>query len=137
MNKKGILTKKNIEEVANFLKDSVESLIELDEGCCQHVFDENLSLYVGWSSGWDPDDETVIHSIDDKKYAIDAAIKIRNGFYWADFEYLDFPCYDDGEIWDNSISLKPNMDFKDYKKYAKCFLEIYVDIVNNGMMMIN
>ena len=137
MNKKDIITKKNVEEVAHFLKDSVEWLTEADEGCCRFILDDNLAIFIGWSNGYDMNDDDIIKSPKGRSYngtigwAINAAVKVRNDFYWAEFDDLDFP-YDEktGECWDNALSLQPNMTAKSYKHDAKWFLATFVDMVN-------
>lgn len=139
MNKKNIVTRKNIDKVAKFLKDSVEWLKENDQGCCHFNLSDDLALYVGWSDGWDMADEDIIKSPTGQRqngswtcgWAIDAAVKIRNDYDCADFEFLNFPWYpDDGECWNSSISMKPNMGKREYNQYAKWFLEAFVNMTN-------
>jgi len=130
MNKKDIVTKENIAKVADFLKDSVEWLKEADEGCCGFKLSNDLALYVGWSAGWDPEDKSVIHSKSEPDWAIDAAVKIRNDYDCADFEYLNFPWYDDGECWNSSIAPIPGQGRRDYKRDARWFLETFVGMTN-------
>lgn len=145
MNKKEFVTKEKVEEVAKFLQESVEWLKVQDEGCCNYPLDDNLVIAVGWSDGFDMADETIIKSPNGQSpvnnpthpwicgWAINAAVKIRNDYDCADFEYLDFPSFkDSGECWDSSLSIRPNLDFKGYKEDAKCLLEKYVDIVNEA-----
>jgi len=145
MNKRKFITKARVEEVAKFLQESVEWLKAQNCGCCHYNLDSTLAIYVGWSNGFDMADEDIIKSPSDQHpvnnpshpwvcgWAIDAAVKIRNDYDCADFEYLDFPSFEDsGECWDNSLSLRPNMSFKDYKMDAKWFLSEYVAMVNEG-----
>ena len=141
MNKKEILTKKNIEGVANFLKSSVQSLVATDTGCCRFILNDDHAIFVGWSDGYDMTDTDIIKSPTDQRkvgsnvvgYAINAAVKVRNDFYWAEFDDLDFPYYEDnGECWDNALSLKPNMTIKDYKHDAKWFLSTFVSMFNES-----
>ena len=130
MNKKNIVTKENIEKVADFLKDSIEWLKANDMGCCHFNLSSDLALYIGWSDGWDENDESVIHSESEPSWAIDAAVKVRNDYDCADFEYLDFPCYADGEAWNNSVSMRPNQSRRDFKRDARWFLETFVSMTN-------
>lgn len=131
MNKKNIVTQKNIMKVADFLEDSIKWLKENDMGCCRFKLSSDLALYIGWSGGWDPKDDSVIHSTENPDYAIDAAVKIRNDDDWSDFEYLNFPWYeDDGECWNSSIAPSPKYKRRDFRQDAKWFLETFVGITN-------
>lgn len=138
MNKKNVVTKEKINKVADFLKDSVDWLKKEDQGCCHFNLSEDLAIYIGWSDGWNMADEDIIKSNTGRRqsgdwvcgWAIDTAVKIRNDCDCADFEYLDFPWYKDGECYNSSISLKPNMGKREYNRYAKWLLESFVNITN-------
>lgn len=131
MNKKNIVTKRNIEKVADFLENSIKWLKETDMGCCHFKLSKDLALYIGWSAGWDPEDDSVIHSVSEPEYAIDAAVKVRNDCDCADFEYLNFPWYkDDGDCWNNSIAPSPKQGRRDFRKDARWFLETFVAMTN-------
>lgn len=131
MNKKDIVTKENIAKVADFLKESIDWLIEEDAGCCSFKLSNDLALYIGWSRDWDIDDKIVIHSPTTPTYAIDAAIKVRNDFDCADFEYLNFPWYkDDGDCWNNSLAPRPDYTRRDFRSAARWFLETFVAMTN-------
>ena len=132
MNKKNIVTQKNIMKIADFLEESAKWLKEHDDegGCCHFNLSSDLALYVGWSDGWDPEDETVIHSKSDPSWAIDAAVKVRNDYDCADFDLLDFPYYEDGEVWNNSLSIDPKQTRRGFRGDAKWFLETFVSMTN-------
>ena len=131
MNKKNIVTKENIKRVADFLESSIPWLKETDAGCCHFNLSKDLALYIGWSCGWDPDDESVIHSVSEPNWAIDAAVKVRNDDDCADFEYLNFPWYkDDGDCWNNSLAPSHNYTRRDFRKDARWFLETFVAMTN-------
>jgi hypothetical protein len=139
MNKKNIVTKTNIDKVATFLKESADYFKNQGEGCCHFNLSEDLALYVGWSDGYDMADTDIIKSIEGQRpngswtcgYAVNAAVKVRNDFDCADFDFLDYPYYpNDGECWDNGISLRPNQTRRDYKRDARWFLETFVSMTN-------
>ena len=138
MNKKNVLTKNNINKVANFLKESIEWLVNEQQGCCHFNLNDNLALYVGWSYGFDKNDTDIIKELNPDTndrfcYAIDAAVKIRNDYDCADFEYLDFPYNSEtGDCWDNAVSMSPNMTTNQYKAEARWFLETFVAMVNES-----
>ena len=102
MNKKDIVTNNNITKVAKFLEDSIKWLKEADMGCCHFNLSDDLALYIGWEPGYDQNDTTIITSPTEDGYAIVAGVKIRNDFDCADYEYLDFTVYEDGEVADVS-----------------------------------
>ena len=130
MNKRNIVTKENIKKIADFLESSISWLKEADQGCCGFPLSDDLALYIGWSSGWAEDDDTVIHSKTEPSWAIDAAVKVRNDFDCADFDFLNYPSYKDGEYWDNAITMKPNQTRREYRKNARWFLETFVAMTN-------
>ena len=131
MNKKNIVTKENIKRVADFLEDSIKWLKEEDMGCCHFALSEDLALYIGWSGGWDPEDDSVIHSESEPEYAIDAAVKVRNDYDCADFEFLNFPWYkDDGDCWNSSLAPSPKYKRRDFRSDARWFLETFVAMTN-------
>ena len=136
MNKKNFVTKNNIDKIVKFLKESIEWLVNEQQGCCHFNLNDNLALYVGWSGGFDPKDTDIIKELNIEPgatscYAIDAAVKIRNDYDCSDFEYLDFPYNPEtGDCWDNAVSMAPNMTTRQYKAEAKWFLETFVAMVN-------
>lgn len=117
----------NVNKIAKFLKDSVEELIKIDEGCCELKLDDDLSLFVGWSGGYDnqPDD-TIIQSKNDPEYAINAGIKSNHEYLKTDFDWLNYPYEEEsGEVWDSGITISPN---EDYEKDAQWFVDQYAEI---------
>jgi len=144
MNKKDIVTKRNIEKVADFLKESCDYFKNQGEGCCHLNLSEDFALYVGWSDGYDRADTDIIKSKESQRamngydgkmwacgYAVNAAVKVRNDFDCADFDFLDYPYYkDDGECWDNGITMRPDQTRRDYRKDARWFLETFVSMTN-------
>lgn len=114
-------------EIAKFLKNSVEELVKIDEGCCEFKLDDDLSLFVGWSGGYDnqPDD-TIIQSKNDPEFAINAGIKSNHEYMKTDFDWLNYPYEEEsGEVWDSGITISPN---EDYEKDAQWFLDQYAEI---------
>jgi len=133
MNKKNVVTKKNIDKLAKFLEESVEWLVNEDQGCCHFNLSSDLCVAVGWSGGWDKNDDTIIHSRTDRDYAIDQEIKVRNDFDCADFEFMNAPWYTasmGGDVWSTAVSVKPNQTKKDFRDDARWFLESFVAMTN-------
>ena len=139
MNKKNIVTKENIAKVADFLKESADYFKKQGEGCCHFNLSEDLALYVGWSDGYDMADTDIIKSKEGQRqngswtcgWAVNAAVKVRNDFDCADFDFLNYPYYpNDGECWDNGITMRPDQTRRDYKRDARWFLETFVSMTN-------
>lgn len=144
MNKKDIVTKENIAKVADFLKECADYFKNEGEGCCHFNLSEDLALYVGWSDGYDMADTDIIKSKQSQRamngydgkmwicgWAVNAAVKVRNDFDCADFDFLNYPYYpDNGECWDNGISLRPDQTRRDYRNDAKWFLKTFVSMTN-------
>ena len=138
MNKKNIVTKESISKVADFLKEACEHFKNQGEGCYNLPLSEDLVLAVGWSDGYDMKDTDIIKSEEGQRqsgdwtcgYVVNAAIKVRNDADCADFDFLDFPTYKDGDCWDNGISMRPNQTRKEYRKDARWFLETFVAMTN-------
>lgn len=141
MVKRKFVTKKRVDEVADFLKESVDWLKKEDCGCCHYNLDNNFAIYVGWAGGYDMDNDYIIKSDTGREvvhnpwknwvcgYAIECAVKIRNDYDCADYEFTYYPHFndEDGDCWDNGSNLAPNGN---YKVDAKDLLSTYVDMVN-------
>lgn len=149
MNKKNIVTKENIEKVAGWLKTACDDFRLNDSpGCYNFPLSDDLVLAVGWSDGYDMADTDIIKSKEGQRqngswtcgYAVNAAVKVRNDFDCADFDFLNYPCYKDGECWDSGISMRPDQTRRDYRRDAKWFLETFVamtNAINKGEVLCN
>jgi len=139
VNKKNIVTKANIEKVADFLEKACSYFKKDGNGCFHFNLSDDLALYIGWSDGYDMADTDIIKSTEGQRkngswtcgYAINAAVKVRNDFDCADFDFLNYPYYpEDGEAWDNGISMRPNQTRREYRHDARWFLETFVSMTN-------
>lgn len=119
------------------IKSAVKWLKEEDRGCVTLKLDGTLAVCVGWSDGFDPDDEIVIHSKTSPTYAICAAIKAwGSDSMRIDLDWIDTPYYEDGSIYDTEQSISPDQN---YKWLAENFLKDYyilkeMDIDENGLI---
>ena len=68
----------------------------------------------GWTCGW----------------AVNAGVKVRNDYDDSDFDWLNYPYYEDGECWDNGVTMAPNMSRRNYRQEARWFLETFVSMTN-------
>lgn len=126
--KKEWITTENINKIADFLKESAEQFESGFEGCCRYPLNDDLAIYVGWAPH-DGDCPEIIKSTDNQ-WSVDAAVKVRNDFYWAEYDGLSYP-YDEqtGDVWDSSLSLMKNMNRREYKRMARWLLSEFVGIV--------
>ena len=119
------------------IKAAVKWLKEEDHGCVTLKLDGTLAVCVGWSDGFDPYDETVIHSKTFPTYAICAAIKAwGSDSMRTDIDWIDAPYYEDESIYDTEQPISPDQN---YKWLAENFLKDYdilkeMDIDENGLI---
>lgn len=126
-------------QLSQWLKDSVNCLIDHQEGCCTYKLDDHLAVCVGWSGGYeDEPDESLIQGIDDLTFAINAAIKVwTSDSMRTDLDYINAPYYENGNVVDIGISISKN---EDYDKLAEDFLEEYeklkdLEIRDDGLII--
>ncbi len=126
-----------VKTLAKEIKAAVKWLKEKDHGCVTLKLSGTLAVCIGWSDGFDPDDETVIHSKTSPTYAICAAIKAWGGDSMrTDLDWIDAPYYEDGSIYETEQSISPD---ENYKWLAENFLNDYdilkeMDIDENGLI---
>lgn len=126
-------------QLSQWLKDSVNWLIDHQEGCCTCKLDDHLAVCVGWSSGYsnEPDD-SVIQAIDDLTYAVNVAIKVwTSDDMRTDLDYINAPYYKNGDVVDIEVSISKN---ENYDKLAEYFLKEYeglkdLEIRDDGLII--
>ena len=126
-------------QLSQWLKDSVNCLIDYQEGCCTYKLDDHLAVCVGWSGGYSNEpDENLIQAIDDLTFAINAAIKVwTSDSMRTDLDYINAPYYENGDVIDIGISISKN---EDYDKLAEYFLKEYeglkdLEIRDDGLII--
>lgn len=123
--------------LAKEIKSAVEWLKEEDCGCVTLKLNGTLAVCVGWSDGYDPDDDTVIHG-KPATCAIVAAIKVwTTDDMRTDIDWIDAPYYNDGSVYDTEQSIYP--DDEDYVWLATHFLNEFdflkeLDIDEKGLI---
>ena len=134
-----MLKEMQTKQLSQWLKDSVNCLIDHQEGCCTYKLDDHLAVCVGWSGGYeDEPDESLIQGIDDLTFAIDAAIKVwTSDSMRTDLDYINAPYYENGDVIDIGISISKN---EDYDKLAEYFLKEYeglkdLEIRDDGLII--
>lgn len=114
-------------KIAQFVKESVEWLIENQEGCCKYQLNDHLAIFVGWSGGYGKEPRNdVIQAKDDPDWGINAGIKVWTSDYMqTDFDWINFPYYKDGDVLDMDCSISTQ---EDYERVAKHLLNMYNEV---------
>lgn len=105
----------NKQEIATFVKESVEWLQKEQMGCCRYKLDDHLAIFVGWSAGYGEEKrDDVIQTKDYPDYGINVGVKVwTSDDMWTDYDYLNFPYREDGEVYDMGMSVVPNDNYED------------------------
>ena len=114
-----------MDNIAKWLKESTDWLIDNQQGCCTLKLDDHLAICVGWSAGYGKEKrDDVIQTKDDPDYAICVGLKVWTSdvFCITDFDHINFAYYEDGECADYDVSISPN---EDYEKLTKWLLDCY------------
>lgn len=116
-----------VAEIAKFIKESVEWLVKEQQGCCRYKLDDRLAVFVGWSGGYgDEKRNNLIQAKDYPDYAINVGIKVwTSDDMWCDFDWINFPYYESGDVEDMSLSVAPNAN---YERLAKDLMEWYDEV---------
>lgn len=134
-----MLKEMQTKQLSQWLKDSVNWLIDHQEGCGTYKLDDRLAVCVGWSGGYPNEpDENLIQAIDDLTFAINAAIKVwTSDSMRTDLDYINAPYYKNGDVVDIAVSISEDEDFD---KLAEYFLEEYerlkdLEIRDDGLII--
>ena len=102
-----------VDNVAKWLKDSTDWLINHQEGCCTLKLDDRLAICVGWSNGFgDEPREDIIQAIDDLDYAVVAGLKVwTSDDLRTDYDWINFPYYKSGDVYDDTYAIAEDEDF--------------------------
>ena len=103
-----------MDNIAKWLKESTDWLIDNQQGCCTLKLDDRLAICVGWSAGYgDEERDDVIQAKDDRDYAINAGIKVWTSDYLrTDFDYINFPYKENGYVFDDAYAIAEDEDFE-------------------------
>lgn len=102
-----------MDNIAKWLKESKNWLIDNQSGCCTLKLDDRLAICVGWSAGYgDEPRKDVIQAKGNPDYAINAGIKVwTSDDIRTDLDYINFPYKENGDVYNDAISLLENEDF--------------------------
>lgn len=94
------------------------TVMKKSDGCYEIPLEGNLSVFVGWLDGYDPDDTTCVHDKKHPTYCLNAGIKVNTSDDMkTDYEYLNAPYYDSGDVWCADVSISPKEDYKATAEY--------------------
>lgn len=102
-----------VDNVAKWLKDSTDWLIDHQGGCCTLKLDDRLAICVGWSNGFgDEPREDMIQAIDDLDYAVVTGLKVwTSDDLRTDYDWISFPYYKSGDVYDHTYTIAEDEDF--------------------------
>lgn len=127
-------------KIAQFIKESVEWLVENQQGCCHYKLDDHLAVCVGWSAGYgDKKRNDVIQAKDSFDWGINVGLKVwtSDAAMLTDYDWINFPYEKGGTVWDMGMSVMPN---DNYDHLADSILRWYnetkeYDMTDEGMIL--
>ena len=127
-----------MDNIAKWLKDSTDWLIDHQEGCCTLKLDDRLAICVGWSNGFgDEPREDIIQAIDNLDYAVVAGVKVwTSDDMRTDYDWINFPYYKSGDVGDDTYAIAKDEDFDWLANALKTDYEVLERITNekNGLI---
>lgn len=120
----------DIKGIAKFIKKSIEELKDGSATNCRLKLDDRLAIFVGWSAGYGNEvRDDVVQKSDEPDLAINVGIKVwTSDDMWIDFDSLNFPYYENGNVLDLAISIVPEDEEDDYKVVAKDIITWYNEV---------
>lgn len=102
-----------MDNIAKWLKESTDWLIDNQQGCCTLKLDDHLAICVGWSNGFgDEPREDVVQAIDNLDYAVVTGVKVwTSDDMRTDFDFINFPYCKGGDVYDDTYTIAKNEDF--------------------------
>ena len=122
-----------LKDIAEFIKSATKELYATDSNSTYYYqLDNEFAIYVGFSCGFDEEDEFCLHSRSDKEYGICAKVAEWNPTN-LEYEWLNMPWNPKTfEVYDNEIAISPN---EDYNRIAALLLLDYDEsreLLDNG-----
>lgn len=104
---------KDAGKIAKFIEDAVNGLKNGEATNYRYKLDDRLAIFVGWSEGFDEDDDSYIHSEESPDWVVVAGIKVwTSDSMWSDFDYLNYPYYEDsGDVVDVTYTISTEENF--------------------------
>ena len=117
--------------LAKDIESAVEWLREDEERECVTLkLDKTLAVCIGWSNGYDSEDELVVHG-KPAPHSIVAGLKLWiSNDTRTNIDYIDAPRYEDGSAYDAVWSISPD---DDYEQIASYFLKEFDTLKKLGI----
>lgn len=129
----------NKKDLTQFIEDAVDGLQKNIATNYRYMLDDRLAIFIGWSQGYgDEKLEDVIQSKNNYDWGINIGVKVwTSDDLWTDFDYLNYPYYENGDVLDNGLSISYN---DNYNQIADWMLDIYnnlkdLKIDENGLIL--
>lgn len=115
-----------LKEIQEFIKKAVDDFKTDSTGCYTYKLDDRLAICVGWLSGYDVNDDDVIHSQTEPEFAVNAGIKVyTSDDMLTDYEFINMPYYQNGEVLQTDVSISPDDEKDNYEHLAQYLLKEY------------
>lgn len=118
--KKGVVSEafnksKSVKDLANWMRETVDWLVENDAGCGTYRLDDRLAVCVGWEDFGDG-------------YETVAGIKVwTSDSMRTDYEWINAPYYEDGDVIDTTV---PVTQGEDFEKIADWLISEYIPLAS-------
>lgn len=120
-------TTNSVSDLAKFIKESVDNLLAGTATNNQYKLGNDWAVYVGWSEGFDENDESVIHDDKYPEWAICTKIATTHEAVWADYDFCDMPYNEKtGDVWDTDMAISPE---ESYPNTAAWLLNEYNELI--------
>ena len=117
----------SVSDLAKFIKESVDNLLAGTATNNQYKLDNDWAVYVGWSEGFDENDESVIHDDKYPEWAICTKIATTHEAVWAVYDFCDMPYNEKtGDVWDTDMAISPE---ESYPNTAAWLLDEYNELI--------
>jgi len=127
-----------VDSLVEFMKDIITDVLDNQKKGVQvewtnsrHLMEDGrLCIYIGWSGGYDENDDSIIHDLDEPNWGLAMKIAEVNNFDWVDFDFLNQPWDKTGDVYDSQLTLSP-FELKDgvVQDTAEWFIKTYDDMV--------
>lgn len=121
--------KESVDEnkLAKFIDNSIKGLQNGDATNYRFKLDDRLAVFVGWSDGYDENDDDIIHDKEYPTFGINVGVKVwTSDDMWTDFDFLNFAYYEDsGDVIDSAVSVSPNYNANNL---AASMIDYYNDL---------
>lgn len=118
-----------VKKMAKEIKMAVKTLVASENGCVTIKLDDHLAICVGWSDGFNPKDNSIIHSKTEPTFGLVAGIKVwTSDDLRTDFDWLNSPFFENQEVIDTDVVISVEQD---YVFLANCLLKEYDDLTTS------